>query len=280
MADLPDAATLTDEELDKVLNGEDLEDTDESSDKPDNADTDDKTDDKSDDDSAKEDVDTDSNADDTANEDEDDVTDTKKEASKKPSHREQARIQDLLKKYGNPDKPKQPEITGSLDLETELEADDETIKRLKDDREKVSRESFNQGLEQAKSLQFLTRLEIDAPRVEAKYPQLDKTSDEFKADAANDVNTLYLALSGYDPKTQQVANPNIRYATFVDTIFRLSNDLADQKVEDVTKNIKKQAGKTGLRPDGSRAKKLDLNKDPHDMTDEELDAVIATNLKF
>lgn len=194
----------------------------------------------------------------------------------KPSRREQARVRDLLEKYGQPEKPAekpQPKATG-MDYENEIEASPEMIDKLKKDREAVAEASYNEGLEQMKSLQFLTRLEIDAPRVEAKYPQLDKNSKDFKPEASTDFNLLYLRFAGYDPETKKVTNPDFRYGDFADVIFQMANELADVKVEEQVKEVKKQAAQTGLRPDGSGAKKLDLTKAPEDMTDEELDAYL------
>lgn len=193
----------------------------------------------------------------------------------KPSRREQARIRDLLEKYGKPDdKPVEPAKATGIDYEKELDADPETVKALEADRQAAANTSYSEGLEQSKSIRFLTRLEVDAPRVEAKYPQLDKNSPEFKEESANDVNLLYLTLTGYDPKTQKVGNADIRYSDFVETIFTLVNDLAEQKAEAATKQVKKQIAQTGLRPDGSTAK-MNLDKAPEEMTDEELDARIA-----
>jgi hypothetical protein len=277
MPDLPDPSTLTDEELDKILAGEEPEEIleeeveDEDDKKPD---TDgDKPKDEPKDDDKKEDLKDEPVKPEDKPEDKPDDKPT--EDDKKPSRREQMRIRDILNKYGEPSKPaEKPKVEDALDYEKSLEADAETIKKLQDDRQKVSDQSYDRGLEQAKSIQFMTRLEIDAPRVEAKYPQLDKNSDDFKPDAANDVNMLYLALSGFDPETKQVQNADVRYSNFVDTIFTLVEDLATQKAQEVTKHIKSQAAKTGLRPDGSSSKKLNLNKAPEQMTDEELDAYL------
>jgi len=269
MADLPDPSTLSDEELDKILAGGDEEP--ETPDEPDEPNGDKPKGDKPKQEDEEE-------PEDQPEEDEEPLEEPEKPAGdpeeKKPSRREQMRIRDILQKYGEPEPQPKPQPKTGLDYEKELDADPETIKRLQEDREQASKASYDQGFEQAKSLQFLTRLEIDAPRVEAKYPQLDKNSPEFKADAASDINTLYLTLAGYDPKTQQVQTADIRYASFVDTIFGLVDDLASQKAQDATKNIKKQVAKTGLRPDGSSAKKLNLNKAPEDMSDEELDAYL------
>jgi len=281
MDDLPDPSTLTDEELDKILTGEEPEEpVDENPEDQDDAE--DEADDKS---KESEDKDTEEDdASDTPEEDEEEDADDKDDKSKKPepkdkkdgpiSHREQMRVKDLLGKYGKPEDPGKPEVKDALDYDKELATDEETLKKLKDDREKVAATSFNEGLEQAKSMQFMTRLEIDAPRVEAKYPQLDPESPDFKEAAATDVNLLYLQLSGFDPQTQRVQNPNIRYSSFVDTVFALVNDLASQKAREITTTVKKQVAKTGLRPGGS-SKKLDLSKSPEQMSDEELDAYLA-----
>lgn len=196
---------------------------------------------------------------------------------KKISRREALRVRDLLSR-GQPEEepaqPKGPTAPSALDYEKALEADPETIRRLEEDRKKVMQESWNEGMSQAASLQFHTRLEIDAPRVEAKYPQLDRESDSYKESAAYDINTMYLALAGYDKESGMVANPNLRYGAFVDTIYNLAKDIASEDVPTIVKNRAKQRTSTGLRPDGSSPKRLNLNKAPEDMTNEELDAAL------
>lgn len=196
------------------------------------------------------------------------------EEEPKPSRREQLRINKLLEKYGDPESPKPRKVENALDYEKELDADPETIKRLQEDRENYSKDLYQQGLEQTKSIQFHTRLEIDAPRVEAKYPQLDKNSDEFNPVLAETVNKMYLSTAGYDLESGKVQNANIRYADYVESLFELADEMGMKKVAESRKNITKQAGSTGLRPDGSAPKRLNLNKAPQDMTDEELNAVI------
>lgn len=284
MADLPDPSTLTDEELDALLETGQLpepkedddkkpdvvDDEDKPEDKDNPEDEDDKPEDKEDDDDGKPDdtkpVKTDDDDDDKPEDGKPPVED------KKPSRREQARIRDLLEKYGDPtEKPADKPTASGMDYEKELDADPAIVKKLEEDRQAASDASYNRGLDQMNSVQFLTRLEIDAPRVEAKYPQLDKNSPDFKPEAATDVNLLFLRLAGYDPQTKGVKHPEFRYTDFADTIFGLANDLADTKVEKQVKEVKKQAAQTGLRPDGSKTKALDLTKAPQDMTDEELD---------
>lgn len=191
-----------------------------------------------------------------------------------PSRREQKRVRDLLAKYpdlnNEPSQPRQDRLDYSA-----LEADPELIKQLEDDRQREGQTQYNAGLEQAKSIQYLTRLEIDAPKIESKYPKLNPDSPSFDAEAADDINSLYLELTGYDAKTGRVANPNLRYSDFVEVQMALSERLAAQKVQASVKNITKQAATTGLRPDGSSANRMNLNKDPQDMTTEELYAVLG-----
>lgn len=195
---------------------------------------------------------------------------------KPPSRREQLRIQQLLSKFkeDGPESKKKPNRPEALDYKDELDADEAVIEKLTTDRDTFGEQMYRQGLEQAKSLRFHTRLEIDAPRVEVKYPQLDKTSDDFKPALANAINQMYLSAVGYDSKTDTVQNPDIRYAEYVESMFELADEMGSQRVEATRQNIKKQAGSTGLRPDGSAPKRMNLNKAPADMTDEELAAVI------
>lgn len=197
------------------------------------------------------------------------------EEPKPPSRREQLRIHQILAKRDEAAVPKPKQAPDALDYEAALDADPELIKRLKEDRDKSNKAFFDQGMEQAKSLQFHTRLEVDAPRVEAKYPQLDKESKDFNPELALAINTMFLSTVGYDQSADTVRDPSLRYSTYVESIFELAGEIAGEQTEGTRKSIVKQAARTGLRPDGSRAKKMNLNKPPDQMTDEELDAVIA-----
>lgn len=204
----------------------------------------------------------------------------KEEEEEKPvSRREQLRIQDVLAKLkAKEDIPaaKPPTAPDAIDYEKTLDGDPELIKRLQADRDAATSAAWQRGVDQANSIRFHTRLEIDAPRVEAKYPQLDKDSDKFNGPLANAINTMFLDTVGYDAKTDTAAKPDLRYGDYVESIFELASEIAGEKVAATTKNIKKQVAQTGIRPDGSAATKtLDLNKLPEQMTDEELDARIA-----
>lgn len=206
-------------------------------------------------------------------------TETESEPEKKPSRRESLRIQQLIDKLREKEKPAAPEKTDQgLDYRKHLEADDEVIKQLESDRRKYGESQYNQGLEQAKSIQFHTRLELDAPRVHSKYPQFNPESEEFNPVAANAINEWYLATVGFDSDKGTVANAKVRYAEFVEGIMELADEMAGQKVATTTKNIAKQVASTGLRPDGSSAKRLNLNQAPETMSDEELDTIIKASI--
>jgi hypothetical protein len=202
------------------------------------------------------------------------------EEEPKPSRRESLRIQKLLSQLKENPLPLKTErkIEGGLDYGQALDADPEVIARLEADRRAVADAQYNRGLEQARSIQFHTRLEIDAPKVESKYPQLNRESDQFDPVIADALNGHYLHLVGYDSKTDTVQNPGLRYAEFVEAQYELAKALATEQVSRTSKNIAKQAATTGLRPDGSQAKRLNLNKAPEEMTDEELKAVIGASL--
>lgn len=122
------------------------------------------------------------------------------------------------------------------------------------------------------------KLENDTPRVLAKYEQLNPESEKFDPIVSDALNMEYLNIVGYDPATKSVQNSTISYSEYVDARFELANLLAKEQVQTSTKNVVKQAATTGLRPDGSQSKRLNLNQRPEDMTDEELDAVIAMGI--
>lgn len=198
---------------------------------------------------------------------------------RKPSRRESLRIQNLITKMrergqDTAERPEPPKPK-NLDYRTALDADDDVISQLEADRSTYGRNMYDEGLRQAQSMQFHTRLEIDAPRVEEKYPFLDKSSKEFDPDYAHAMNTKYLQFVGYDSESNSVQHPNVRYKDFVEAEIEFAERLAARRVEVSKRNVAQQAATTGLRPDGSSAKRLNLNKDPGQMTDEELDAVIS-----
>ena len=205
----------------------------------------------------------------------------KEEEPKPPSRRETLRIQQILAKrqeqpQQQPEQPKQEQI----DYGKDLDADPDTVKQLETDRTYANQQGYNQGLQQAQTIQFHTRLELDAPKVESKYSFLDKSSEDFDPVRADALNSLYLDSVGYRPGDaqrgvpEQVANPNIRYSEFVEAQMEFAEALMSERQARTVENVTKQAAQTGLRPDGSSAKSLNLNKQPGQMTDEELDAFL------
>jgi hypothetical protein len=200
-----------------------------------------------------------------------------KKEEEKPSPRRDKRIKELLDRLQQkPDEPTAKK-TG-LNYRDALDADDETIKQLETDREAYGKNLYEQGVQQANSIQFHTRLELDTPKIESRYPQLDPRSPEFDQETLTDLNDLYLHLVGYDFAARTVKTANLRYADFVDNQMALADRLASKRNTESVKNIAKQASQTGLRPDGTSPKRLDLTKSPEQMTDEELDAVINQDI--
>ena len=205
-------------------------------------------------------------------------TEQAKEEPAGPSRREQLRIQQLLRKYGPPkEQPQQtaPFQNTGMNYEEALDADPAVIQQLEADRATIAQAQYNEGLKRAEYLNWNTSLKIDAPAVEKKYSVLDPNSPDFHPAAADAINQWYLNMSGFDPETQTVNNPNIGYADFVEGFMELVQETAGQKNAQTVKNVAKQAATTGLRPDGSSAKRMNLNKDPQSMTMEELYAAIG-----
>ena len=111
--------------------------------------------------------------------------------------------------------------------------------------------------------QFLTNLELDKDRVEARYPKLDVNSDDFDPVLADAVNKQYQAFVGFDPAKGRVSNTRLRYKDFVDTSMAIAERLAAEQGAVSAKNVAKQASRTGLRPTGGAAKsanKLDFSR--------------------
>lgn len=205
------------------------------------------------------------------------------EPDKPISRREQLRINQLLEKMKQKpaaEPPQPPASPDALNYREALDADPEIIKQLEDDRQRAATAAYQDGLKQIQASEWRTMLNIDSPAVDAKYPQLNKNDkDNFHPAVANSVNSFYLQMVGYDEQTGMPANPGIRYGEFADAIFELAEEIAATRVEKTRTNVVKQAALTGIRPDGSASKRLDLSKAPEDMSDEELDAYLAKSLK-
>lgn len=204
------------------------------------------------------------------------------EEVKPPSRREQLRVQDLLKKYGPPqERTSQPKP----DFRNQVDADEEVYKTLEDTAQQFGQAQFNQGIAQAQTASWRTMLTMEDRQVRKDHPILNPQDKEnFHPALADAMNTKYLRAIGYDPGDAQrgipesVQNP-ISYYDFVEAEMEFADEIAAQRVQRTTENITKQAAQTGLRPDGSSARGMNLNKDPEDMTDQELNAKINQLLK-
>lgn len=192
---------------------------------------------------------------------------------KPPSRRESLRIQQLVTKLKE-QSPLAPQVPAALDYATALDADPEVLQQIEAEAKRRQDVAYSDGVKRAESILFHTRLEVDAPRIEAQYSQLDQKSPDFNPALADAINSMYLNQVGWDSTSDTVTNSNLRYADYVESVFELAETIAGEKNTASAKNIAKQAATTGLRPDGSRAKRMNLNQAPEQMTDEELEAVI------
>lgn len=191
------------------------------------------------------------------------------EAPEQPSRREQLRIQSLLRKYGDPTDRQAPQQKG-IDYRDMINADDEVYEQLENRTSEYASQVYQEGVQRAEYLNWHTGLKIDTPNVHRDFPEVAK-NDRLR----DSLNEEYLSFVGFDPKTQTVKRPEVSYYDYVDARVEQAKELAETMVERTRKNVTRQAARTGLRPDGSSAKRLDLSKDPSQMTDEELDAALA-----
>lgn len=199
------------------------------------------------------------------------------EEPKPPSRREQLRIQQVLEKLKQQPQVQAPKATG-LNY-GELDAEPELIKQLEADRQAAVNAAFEQNQEMMQTYRWETMVNLDSPQVDTQYPELDKNSPEFHKPLYDSIVAMYFQLSGVkmdpDGRTFTVTNPGIRYKDFVDNFYEIADEAANVKAATTTKNVAKQAAQAGLRPDGSKAKRMNLNQAPEKMTEEELKAVIA-----
>lgn len=198
----------------------------------------------------------------------------------KISRRQELAINKILNRTPPPQPEYRPPVeTPTLDYGSVLDAEPDVISQFEQDRTNVRESSFNAGLNQARAeiqtSEWRTMLNIDAPKTEEKYPWLNpKDTLNFEPAIADAVNTEYQTLIGYNPETGLISN-NVRYTDFVEARVELSKRLAEAMTEKTAENIAKQAATTAIRPDGSSTKRLNLNRAPEQMTDEELYASLG-----
>jgi hypothetical protein len=206
------------------------------------------------------------------------------------SRREQLRINQLLKRYGAPEEQPQPQRQApqqqpqqqpGINYRDLIEADDDIYADLEAASQQYGDSRYQAGaqdiLKQAQGIEWRTMLNIDAPVVEGKYEFLNPRDEgNFHPALADTLSTWYLNMSGYDPATNTAANPNMRYGDFVDGIMELAEEIAATRTARTTQNIAQQAATTALRPDGSSPTRFDFNKAPEHMSDDELKAFLKS----
>lgn len=195
------------------------------------------------------------------------------------SRRENKRIAELTRKLAEanqqrPAQPSQPQISQIIG---EGDYDLDQVNGLA---QQYGEQRYKEGLAIANAQRFETRLEIDAPKVEAKYPVLNPRSEQFDPGIAEWSTQLYYKTVGLKPGsdgTFTVDNPNIRYEEFADGLMEAVETLATSRSVDSKQNLVKQAAQTGVRPTGG-VKKQYAGTDPSKMTTEQLQAAINAQL--
>ena len=200
------------------------------------------------------------------------VEEDEEEVPPPPSRREQLRINDLLKKYGPPPEAPRTEPLQRMDYEQTLDADPEVVRQLEADRQAAAQQAYLQGQQASNQRleynQFYNNIRFDLPLVSDKLSKLDP--EDVKS-----IDEEYMAITGANPQTMTVRNSNIGYAEFVEARLEQAERLAAKMNLQTVKNVTRQAATTGLRPDGSSAKRLNLNQSEKTMSLEELYAAIG-----
>lgn len=204
------------------------------------------------------------------------------EEEKPPSRREQLRVQQLLKRYGPPNTTAPSQ--GKPDFRDKVNADEEVYKTLEDTATQYGNDQFNAGQSQAEYSTWRRFLQMDETSLQSKYPELNPNKETHHPALQSALQEKYLRFVGFNPGDSargiapSVQDPDISYSDFVEAEMEFADEIASQKTARTTQNLAKQAASTGLRPDGSSAKRLDLNKSPEDMTDEELETMVSATM--
>lgn len=201
-----------------------------------------------------------------------------------PSRREQLRVQELLRKYGPPQRTA-PSNTSAPDFRSRVSADEEVYKDLEDTAKSYGQEQYEAGLKQAEFTTWRRFLQQDESQIRTKYEALNPNNKEqYHPALEKGLQAKYLRSVGYDPGDPErgiapsVMYPDLSYTDFVESEMEFAEEMAASLVAKTTRNIAKQTSRIGLRPDGSSPKRMDLNKAPEDMTDEELSAAIKSSM--
>lgn len=188
------------------------------------------------------------------------------------------RILDRMR-HQDRDMPRQPQ-EGNNFKPLDYQNGEFTVEQLEQDREAYAelraRTGFDSAVRTARTERqierFVDNLEYDLERVSDKHPELNPDSDEFNPTRASRLNRMYYNFIGYDPDKGNIPQrTDVRYRDFIDGIMGLASDLSASDTVTATKNIARQASRTGVRPNATsnRGPSLDNPEDIASMTKEE-----------
>lgn len=158
------------------------------------------------------------------------------------------------------------------------------VEQLEGDRKNYGESKFAQGVEQQRFYdqqeRYYDRIEIDSDYVANRYPFLDEESDEFDPELNGAINEAFFEAAGYDEKSKTFRNTEVRYKPFVQRYVKAFEKFAASRNAESANNLASQRGRTGVRPSGGGRKGNAVydGMNPADMTDEQLDAMIARGL--
>lgn len=165
---------------------------------------------------------------------------------------EELKLNKILDRIQQTKQPSRREEAKPMDYRTAIDAPDEVYDSLSQDRQSYGDQRYNEGLEQAKASEFRLNIKLDLPIVKEQLDKLDP------ADAAA-LDREYLVMTGFDPSTGFVKNPDVGYADFIEARIEQAERLAASMNIKSQRNIAKQAAQTGIRPDGGAHKGLQIS---------------------
>ena len=198
------------------------------------------------------------------------------------SRRENKRIAELTRKLqeSNLNRPVQPQApSASSQIIGEGDYD---LNQVNDLARQYGDQRYTEGIKQANdSTLFMTRLELDAPKVESKYEQLNPRSDNFDPGIADYTTQMFYKTVGLKSRsdgTFTVDNPNIRYEEFVDGFMEAVDTLASSKAADAKVNLAKRTAQLGVRPTSVAKTSEYQGDDPNKMTLKQLQSRVNKEL--
>lgn len=179
--------------------------------------------------------------------------DTEEETTEELSPRQQKRVEQLTKSKLDSilDRVTQGKAQAPtykpLDYKETIDADEQVITQLSNDREQYATDLQRQTDERLTTELWRRDIKSDLALVKDRMDKLDPSD-------ARAIDREYLLYSGYDQERGRVANPNIGYADFVEAQIERAERLASNLNIKTQQNVAKQAAQTGLRPTGGASK--------------------------